>query len=117
METVHYQKAIHSWGRPTLSIVDQSGQILLSIPLEFASTGFCNTMAFVISQLDSVSSSRGLDIFETQTVEFWLQAIRCAQELLLSCAQTRVRAAARQRKDRDSETDIEPPTTDLTPAP
>ena len=52
MQRIAYSKAIDTWEGPRFRVIDQSGQRLLSIPVEFARTGFCNTIDFAISQVN-----------------------------------------------------------------
>jgi HNH endonuclease len=52
METQYYTVASQKWEGPLFSVVDQSGQELLDIPLEFARKGLCNTIAFALSQVN-----------------------------------------------------------------
>ncbi|KAL6956044.1 hypothetical protein U1Q18_044786 [Sarracenia purpurea var. burkii] len=51
MQRIAYSKASDTWEGPHFRVVDQSGQRLLSIPVDFARTGLCNTIEFAISQV------------------------------------------------------------------
>ena len=52
METEWYESASRTWEGEHFRVVDQSGQRLVEIPLEFARAGFCNTVAFAMSQVN-----------------------------------------------------------------
>ena len=51
MERIEYKLAIVSWESTFLKVLTESRQKLLSIPLDFAKFGRCNTIAFVLSQV------------------------------------------------------------------
>ncbi|KDN36249.1 hypothetical protein K437DRAFT_260186 [Tilletiaria anomala UBC 951] len=51
MQPVTYIRASESWGGQKFKAIDKSGQVLVSIPIQFARDGGCNTIGFVLSQV------------------------------------------------------------------
>ncbi|KDN52899.1 hypothetical protein K437DRAFT_272187 [Tilletiaria anomala UBC 951] len=49
MQPLEYSRASESWAGSIFNIVDQSGQELVSIPIEFATQARCNTIGFALS--------------------------------------------------------------------